>query len=207
MEAIRQSTRRVLPTSIQSDVWAGRVYGAFIWPLLWHSVGGVSSSGLPTFQSVGKTTVFILPLGWRGASPLWGDRHPDVVARPPLRGERAHRGSVGRQLCVWRSIVEQHHGQHLVGQLQLYRLGVRTHRFPLPMVLIGQHRTGYSLLPPHGHQLGVDIGDYGIVGHSLQHCQCDFSHLYFRSGWWLYHFHDRRVLLRVCLSPKDALFL
>ena len=53
------------------------------------------------------------------------------------------------------------------GQFQLHRLGLRSHRVLLPVVLDGQHRTGPHIVPAHGCQLGVDIGHHGTAGHTV----------------------------------------
>ena len=53
------------------------------------------------------------------------------------------------------------------GQFQLHRLGLRSHRVLLPVVLDGQHRTGPHIVPAHGRQLGVDIGHHVAAGHTV----------------------------------------
>ena len=94
-----------------------------------------------------------------------------------------------------------------LNQLQLHRMGLRTHRLLLPMVLHGQHRVGLALLPADGGQLDMDLGTDGTVGYQLQHRQRHPCHIHLRSGRRLHDLHDRGLPIRVRHGSSHVSFL
>ena len=113
----------------------------------------------------------------------------------------------GNGLCLHGADDERERGARPFGGFQFDRLGVRRDCVRLPLAFVRPIGVGALGFSADGLLVGVDTRHDASARSSFQLGECDLGHVYLRAGRRLFDLCDRRVALRIHLSPTDVGFL